>query len=269
MWAHATNSRELLDAALSNERITFIETDLMCRTAEAASSSAELTADDVNMAHPPHRESNLTFRAFLSRVEDSGRSIGIKLDFKERRAVKPCIELLKERGWAGEGGASRQQPLWLNADILPGPGSSSPNAPTPLPAAEFVELCSRTCPRAVLSLGVTHGPPVPGKLGYSVACAEALLRVARSAHAPVTLALSAFHLFATAPKPRALILGALGERCSLTLWGECPSAAERWMRAAVVPELLYIDIKPARRSANTYASILAFLRAIPGLSFIL
>ena len=140
--------------------------------------------------------------------------MGIKLDFKEADCVAPCLALLVAHG-VGMGvdnaatnqkeaaattalpgvSTARSMPLWLNADVVCGPGGRDP-----IPGQAFVRRCVAACPGATLSLGWTHtGTPV---LGYTASMVSAMLRLCEDVPQHVTLAASAAHLFASAAGPR-------------------------------------------------------------------
>ncbi len=70
----------------------------------------------------------------------------IKLDFKEIDPLQQVAHLLKD-------GGLQECSWWINADILPGPGSTL--AQEPLDATLFLNLVSTLFPTAVLSLGWT------------------------------------------------------------------------------------------------------------------
>ena len=144
VWAHAVNSRSDLDAALRDTRVHMLEADLMLAAAprdDGAVEPAVPTASDVLMCHPPLRSSDLTFDGFAREVLAAvrrGRVLGIKLDFKEADAVAPCLELLRLSGLASDDAHSpddtvRAVPVWLNADVVRGPGGRDP-----IPAERFV-----------------------------------------------------------------------------------------------------------------------------------
>ncbi|KAG7277970.1 hypothetical protein CRUP_020286 [Coryphaenoides rupestris] len=83
------------------------------------------------MAHPPMRDSDITLQEWLEQVMTQNTK-GIKLDFKSL--------LEKVSGdWVA--------PVWLNADILPGPGGKA----TPLEARAFLQAVGSST--GVLSLG--------------------------------------------------------------------------------------------------------------------
>mmetsp|Transcript_47590 Transcript_47590/g.101845 ORF Transcript_47590/g.101845 Transcript_47590/m.101845 type:complete len:628 (+) Transcript_47590:217-2100(+) len=75
----------------------------------------------------------------------TGWKKGIKLDFKHFACVEPTVAYLRKVKAAER----LQGHLWLNADILIGPGAMM----TPLDAQKFVRLCAEQLPEAVLSLG--------------------------------------------------------------------------------------------------------------------
>ena len=130
-----------------------------------------------------------------------GRRVGIKLDFKEIECVAPCVDLLRATGFGDldPSGEFRAVPLWLNADVVRGPGGREPIA-----GADFVSTCVAACPNATLSLGWTHtGTPV---LGYTTEMANAMRSSWNPFEAAATLAASAAHLFASANPARAALI---------------------------------------------------------------
>ena len=106
-WSHATNSKALLDQALADSTM-MIEADVSLGAGNTPI-----------MAHPPASTSDLSLQQFLESVlatTESGAKKGIKLDFKFLGVVEPSLQLL-------DGLRERLAiPLWLNADILQGPG---------------------------------------------------------------------------------------------------------------------------------------------------
>ena len=274
VWAHAVNSRSDLDEALRDTRVHMLEADLVLAAAprdDGAVEPAVPTASDVLMCHPPRRSSDLTFEGFAREVLAAvrrGRVLGIKLDFKEADAVAPCLELLRLSGLASDDAHSpddtvRAVPVWLNADVVRGPGGRDP-----IPAERFVRECARACPRATLSLGWTHtGTPV---LGYTAGMAREMLQLIRHIPQHVTLAASAAHLFASAEGPRAALVEAAAPARpaevdesfprSFTLWGPAPGAVRRWMRAELAPARTYVDVKECTRAEWTVINIWAVFR---------
>ena len=225
-WAHGVNSSEALDAALADLSCHMIEADLMIRGAStrsskaaarwkaAGSSTGALTARDVIMCHPPAVDSDLTFDQFFKRVflaVKAGRRVGLKLDFKDADAVLPCVRLLRDSNvgihdasYVGAHASTRTMPLWLNADVIRGPGGRPP-----IPGEQFVARCLEHCPSATLSLGwTTSGTP---RLGYSRRMVDEMRALTANVRAHVTFAPSAAHLFASAEGPRASMLAMLVE----------------------------------------------------------
>ena len=225
-WAHGVNSSEALDAALADLSTHMIEADIMIRGAStrsskaaarwkaAGSSTGALTARDMIMCHPPAVDSDLTFDQFFKRVflaVKAGRRVGLKLDFKDADAVLPCVRLLRDSNvgihdasYVGAHASTRTMPLWLNADVIRGPGGRPP-----IPGEQFVARCLEHCPSATLSLGwTTSGTP---RLGYSRRMVDEMRALTANVRAHVTFAPSAAHLFASAEGPRASMLAMLVE----------------------------------------------------------
>ena len=103
-WSHATNSKALLDQALADSTM-MIEADVSLGP-----------GSEPIMAHPPANTSDLSLRQFLDFVLESGKKKGIKLDFKLLEVVRPSLEILDQMR------DKLRMPLWLNADIVKGPG---------------------------------------------------------------------------------------------------------------------------------------------------
>ena len=239
-WAHGVNSSEALDVALADESCHMIEADLVIRGAStrsskaaarwkaAGSSTGALTARDVIMCHPPAVDGDLTFDQFFKRVflaVKAGRRVGLKLDFKDADAVLPCVRLLRDSNvgihdasYVGAHASTRTMPLWLNADVIRGPGGRPP-----IPGEQFVARCLEHCPSATLSLGwTTSGTP---RLGYSRRMVDEMRALTANVRAHVTFAPSAAHLFASAEGPRASMIAMLVED-AVNDRGTPPAAAE-------------------------------------------
>ena len=81
------------------------------------------------MAHPPSRDSNLTFKTFYETISSQPNQKIMKLDFKEIEVVEPCLEIMRQ---FGERNPIDPPPLvYLNADIFPGPGARGRSATVP------------------------------------------------------------------------------------------------------------------------------------------
>ncbi|XP_039615187.1 protein FAM151B isoform X3 [Polypterus senegalus] len=133
IWYHAANSRAKTVEALKGSA-HMIEADIL----------QDIKSNQPIMAHPPQNESDITFYDWLNEVLKSDK--GIKLDFKSLEAVGPSIKLLELKK------EYLNRPVWLNADILPGPGGTTSNV---VDAQRFLEMVDSFIPGAVLSLGWT------------------------------------------------------------------------------------------------------------------
>ncbi|XP_057371637.1 uncharacterized protein LOC130692528 isoform X1 [Daphnia carinata] len=139
-WGHGINSRIQLYKSLHG-RDMMIEADVSVGT---------ITGGDATimpiMAHPPLNTSDLSLEEFLDTILDSNTTKGIKLDFKDLEVVELSLVAIKSRASKIIG------PLWLNADILPGPVNASTK---PVEALRFLSLAKDYFPDAVLSVGWT------------------------------------------------------------------------------------------------------------------
>jgi hypothetical protein len=131
-WAHATNSIEKLKAALENDEINAIECDIMMGHGDYSLMAVPI------LSHPPIRQSDLTLSHFLSLVKligSDGRPIlqkHIKLDFKEISALAPSLNQISDLHLTNP----LSKTIFLNADILPGPGRRSEEHIDPSPFIE-------------------------------------------------------------------------------------------------------------------------------------
>nr|CAD7425926.1 unnamed protein product [Timema monikensis] len=138
------------------------------------------------MAHPPSTTSELSLEDFLSNAI-TANSCGVKLDFKSIEVLEPSLKILQNHkdnvclvteemtntqfivrmvqratltvDWtADEREIVLTFPVWLNADILPGPVNSTAQ---PVDADKFLSICARDFPLATLSPGwkVRYGAP--------------------------------------------------------------------------------------------------------------
>ena len=99
-------------AALGDGSISAIETDLVWSESQSA----------VVHAHPPATASDLPFDAFLDAVcGEDARPAHVKLDFKMPNIVAPCVASIDK--YYADALLEKQMALWLNADVLPGPGA--------------------------------------------------------------------------------------------------------------------------------------------------
>ncbi len=134
------------------DNVMMLEADVSLGRLSGPSSSGEIVPI---MAHPPHKTSDQTVGMFLDAIVDATRNDrvkkGIKLDFKDMGAVEDTLQAIKAMD------TQMNFPLWLNADVLPGPGSAHSSYLSPLNATAFLSLCRQLQPSRTLSLGWTTG----------------------------------------------------------------------------------------------------------------
>jgi len=152
-WAHAVNSKAKLQEALQNPGVRMLEADIVM----GAIIGTEIRYTPI-MAHPPAVQSDLSFQEFITTVVEfnEGKSLesrkGVKLDFKTIVAVERVVKSIQAL-------QITDFPVWLNADILKGPGGF----PFPIPATKFIELCQQYLPTNTLSIGWTTGGNEEGR----------------------------------------------------------------------------------------------------------
>ena len=158
-WSHAVNSLALLDVAHSSAS-HFIEADVQFDPATSQPiMSHDKSADGTSVL--PYLEA-VVRRSPPSPAHLPASSpvapVGLKLDFKDARAVTPTLlalsSLLPPPSTATAQSAINPL-LWLNADVLQGPLGSPPS----IDAARFTADARALFPDAVLSLGWTTGTP--------------------------------------------------------------------------------------------------------------
>ncbi|XP_029960749.1 protein FAM151B [Salarias fasciatus] len=195
IWSHAVNSRSRLQEALSGPS-HMLEADVILRGRDPR---------EPVMAHPPDTDSDVTLREFLQAVKPHGK--GVKLDFKSLEPVSPSMALLDEL--LDEASA----PLWVNADVLPGPAGQA----TPLDAQAFLRAVSSLPPHAVLSLGWTTGWTAGAENpGYSWDMVHVMEQTCRDLRHPVTFPVRAALLASSFPQLCWLLQQS--DRFSLTVW---------------------------------------------------
>lgn len=139
-WAHAVNSHEKLQEALSGKAM-MLEADVSLRLADGTPI----------MAHPPDTDSDLSLVQFLK--ETLGSNKGIKLDFKSTTVLEPSLKILLNQTMEQEA----RNPIWLNADILPGPCQNKSVCGAPVDSQIFLSLCAKYFPSFTLSVGWKTG----------------------------------------------------------------------------------------------------------------
>ncbi|XP_075049258.1 protein FAM151B [Mixophyes fleayi] len=195
MWDHAVNSQEKLHQALHSD-VHMIEADVLLR------GSAD---KEPIMAHPPATDSDLNLKDWLAAVSASKK--GIKLDFKSLEALLPSLKILdmiKHK---------IQQPVWINADILPGPGGNA----KAVDSRDFLQTVTSYFPDVTLSLGWTTGwRPEENNEGYSWEMVREMEEICKTLSQPVTFPVRAALVRQSWPPLQWLLQ--TSDRYSLTVW---------------------------------------------------
>ncbi|XP_055307759.1 protein FAM151B-like [Sitodiplosis mosellana] len=128
-WAHAVNSWKLLNQTLSSSDIQMIEADVIIGKHK---NGYKIPI----MGHPPFSSRDLSLEQFLTAViEHNGNGDnnkkGIKLDYKTIEAVQQSVFMLKRKDL-------KANTLWINADIILGPGKGI--KPKPVDANLFFDV---------------------------------------------------------------------------------------------------------------------------------
>ncbi|CAE7722575.1 fam151a, partial [Symbiodinium pilosum] len=169
VWAHSCVTRAKLEAALKDPKVTAIEVDVAMGYLTGPDGSGNILVPV--MAHPPVLTSDLSFEEFLDEVVQDGRR-HVKFDFKDLESVQRCLPLLAERSRQL---AANEQAVWLNADVLPGPGLRGWRCA--VPAEAFFDAAETYCPGAHLSLGWKANPV--GLESYTEADCRAMAELCR------------------------------------------------------------------------------------------
>ena len=216
--------------ALGSAAINFLEADVSLVDPDPAL----VQIGDVIMSHPPKRRSDLTLTDFLEAVAHhntlpKARRKDVKLDFKDPNALDvTLLELGKVLSKYGRPAMGEQ--LWLNADILSGPGGKVPRF---VDAGSFIQKCREaSIPGSKLSLGwTTKG------LGAMLA----LIHKHKLRPDTVTFPLSAFHAYQRPNAVREL----LAPGHSVTFFGVCSSNTRAWLEGLQeeFPNRVFVDVR--------------------------
>nr|XP_031530379.1 protein FAM151B isoform X2 [Vicugna pacos] len=137
IWYHAANHKVQVNEALKSTA-HMIEADIILPS-DGSEHGQPI------MAHPPETNSDNTLQEWLAEVIKSNK--GIKLDFKSLAAVEPSMMLLENVK------RHLKRPVWINADILPGPNGNS----RVVDAKPFIDTVTSFFPDVTFSLGWTTG----------------------------------------------------------------------------------------------------------------
>jgi Uncharacterized conserved protein (DUF2181) len=165
IWAHATSTIASMKEAINNDRITAIEGDIcMGHCIRNEDDNNDGTDDDIRlrnrrkdhtntipiMAHPPDRESDLSFTNFFQlAIPNNKLQKHLKLDFKEVETLEPCIHLVTSQNFI-----KGTKYIILNADILPGPGRT--NKDMTITATQFCHACHKAISTSSSSVSTTE-----------------------------------------------------------------------------------------------------------------
>eukprot|EP00049_Salpingoeca_infusionum_P003896 m.72150 g.72150 ORF g.72150 m.72150 type:complete len:318 (+) comp12326_c0_seq1:206-1159(+) len=285
-WAHAVNSRAALNEAVSIGT-PYFEADVMIGT-HTNVHERQHTTNSLIMAHPPSTSSDLSLsqltNEFLHFVASTPRISGrfiLKLDFKDPIAVEPGLQCVHdcivqsalsttntsstaEASEAASATAAATQrvhtlssystpkiEIWLNADVLQGPGGAPPRFDPEL----FIQQCNdfqSQCADSMLtnhihvalSIGWTTSK-LTRTLGYTTQMANEMTQLlVRHPFQHVTFPLSAFHSYFSPPEVISLLLKPPSR--TITFWGETAPKIERWITELnkTYPNQIFIDTKP-------------------------
>ena len=188
-WAHSTNSLEDLRIALGRGDITAIEADILMGRVVGSNTDAE---KEPIMAHPPNRLSSLSTSTFIQLCLDRGERTAkhIKLDFKEIEAVQPTLEHIHSVLLSSQ---PKPVTVFLNADILPGPGCRS--GENYVDSKGFLEACTsflrkESVSNSILSFALSLGYKADYRAKddhYTVQDAEKMASLVRQCELPANV----------------------------------------------------------------------------------
>nr|XP_044990405.1 protein FAM151B isoform X1 [Jaculus jaculus] len=196
-WYHAANHKAQVAEALGSAA-HMIEADVIV-PGDGSAHGLPI------MAHPPETHSDNTLQEWLMEVMKSNK--GIKLDFKSLAAVEASMSLLEKVN------GHLQRPVWLNADILPGPNGSG----KVVAAKPFIDTVTSFFPDVTFSLGWTTGwHPEKVNEGYSWTMVKEMEYICSGLHQPVTFPVRAALVRQSCSQ--LLWLLKKSHRYSLTIW---------------------------------------------------
>ncbi|XP_059132377.1 protein FAM151B [Peromyscus eremicus] len=197
VWYHAANHKSQMHEALRSAA-HMIEADVLLPS-DGSEHGQPI------MAHPPETNSDNTLQEWLAEVMKSNK--GIKLDFKSLAAVRASMLFLQNVR------QHLQRPVWMNADILPGPNGSS----KVVDARAFLDTVTSFFPDVTFSLGWTTGwHPEKVNEGYSWTMVKEMDYICSGLTQPVTFPVRAALVRQSCSQ--LLWLLKKSNRYSLTIW---------------------------------------------------
>ena len=157
-WHHAVNDQSKLSQTIqllednNDTKIQAIESDIIYSSIQKCSV----------MGHPPSVDGDLTLASFLQQLHNikfqhKEQSIHtcpiLKLDFKSMDGLQSSLSDVKE--YLSNLPSCLHHRVWINADILPGPGDEQEKMQPKFDASEFLSLVTTKLPETILSIGWT------------------------------------------------------------------------------------------------------------------
>mmetsp|Transcript_25338 Transcript_25338/g.54506 ORF Transcript_25338/g.54506 Transcript_25338/m.54506 type:complete len:284 (-) Transcript_25338:40-891(-) len=170
-WHHAVNDQSKLNQVL--KVVVKDESVVDKNTAFVEAIEADIIYSEVKsqavMGHPPSIDGDLTLASFLQQLrhvnfqqqhdDQQTECPLLKLDFKSMIALQSSLTDIKN--YLTHLPSCLHQRVWINADILPGPGEDMNDATAQkkmqpkFDAAEFLQVVTTELPETVLSIGWT------------------------------------------------------------------------------------------------------------------
>ncbi|KAJ8931197.1 hypothetical protein NQ314_015920 [Rhamnusium bicolor] len=199
------------------------------------------------MGHPPNNHSDLSLATFLDTINkfninatNTTTRKGVKLDFKTIEVFNQSVDIVRLFNQGN-------YPLWINADILPGPINATT---VPVDAAQFFAN-ARQFNNTVLSVGWTtnFGSNLTGS--YTTDHINSMLSVIRQNNVTqnITFPVRAGLAAESAPQMKTLLTNVTGS--TLTLWsseGDNVNVTKlRSLIGEIGIEKIYIDVLESLR----------------------
>jgi hypothetical protein len=213
-FVHAVNSRERMDRFLADPRLNAFEADVSWGTVRGGPGAPRPI-----MAHPPMKESDLSFEDWLD--ASLGGERVVKVDLKDQRSNRAVLDIL----------AGRDLPLdrfLVNANFTPGLGGGAPL----FAIADAVEWRERFG-EVVISIGMTVGP---GQEPYGREEIDALLAAADAVGEPATVCLDVHRV----ESELGVLEWLVGRH--VTLWNQHPADAALYRRYRGLLPTAFIDL---------------------------
>jgi len=227
------NSRKLLDECCNSSEVMMVEGDI----------SYSKKLGKAIMAHPPAKDSDLTFEEWITILCKSRK--GAKLDFKklkgekESKLILSCIKILKKI-W------NPKIPLIFHADIHQGPNWKK-EFHVPINPKNFVpvfnDYFNNHNNNAILSLGwVTKYVENSSNMSYTKEMIDNMLEIAKTTKGHVTFSIGAHLIKNSIGQVNRLIEN--NPHYTITIWGSefFSKELERWVRNNTDPHRTFYDL---------------------------